>query len=99
MPAEVEHINGGICSIKIPQSNSLQLWTELSMFIIGENLFDNNKEKMNKINGISICPKNICSIVKIWNSNSSDITTYLTKSFTNKYNKYSIKFKKNKAEY
>lgn len=91
--------NGGTCSIKIPVSKSYEIWTELSIYIIGETFYE-NKEKMMDINGISISPKSIWSIIKIWNSDSNnDISENIPDILKNKYNKCSIKFKKNVAEY
>lgn len=91
--------NGGTCSIKIPISKSLEMWTELSMYMVGETFY-NNKSKMDDITGISICPKSIWSIIKIWNTDSNnDTSKELPEKFKNKYNKCSVKFKKNVAEY
>jgi hypothetical protein len=91
--------NGGTCSMKIPITKSLDMWTDLSMYIIGETFID-CKIKMDDINGISICSKNIWSIIKIWNSNSdNDTSKELPDDFLKKFNKCSIKFKKNVPEY
>lgn len=88
--------HGGTCSIKISLSKSAELWTELSCYLIGETFLNN----MSDINGISICPKSIWSIVKIWNKDgNNDITDELPEAFTKKYIKCSIKYKKNEAEY
>jgi hypothetical protein len=96
---DVKNKNGGICSIKILLTKAHIMWEELSMYLIGET-FSNNKQNMDRINGISICPKNIWSIIKIWNSDSTnDISTDLPKEFRDKYNKCTIKYKVNQAEY
>ena len=59
--------DGGCWSIKIPTEKSLELWTKLSAYIVGENLV----KESNLVNGISICAKNpITSVVKIWNSDT-----------------------------
>lgn len=91
--------NGGTCSIKIPVSRSFEMWTELSMYVVGESFYE-SETRMADITGISICPKSIWSIIKIWNSDSdNDTSKDLPENFKNKYNKCSIKFKKNIAEY
>jgi translation initiation factor 4E len=96
---DVHNRNGGICSFKIPITKSFGLWNELSVFIIGQSLY-NDKNIMTDINGISISSKNIWSIVKIWNKDSNnDISKNIPNFLKKKYNKCSIKYKKNQAEY
>lgn len=92
------HKNGGICSIKVSLLKSFPIWTELSMYLIGETLFDNDK-KMLDITGISINYKNIWSIIKIWNSDSNiNIEHNFPQLLKNKYNKCSIRYTKNVSE-
>ena len=62
--------NGGCWSFKIDEINSSELWEELSILLVSEELLnDNNTE--NEIVGLSICLKknNFC-VIKIWNNNS-----------------------------
>ena len=57
--------NGGCWSFKIPKGNILKYWTELSIYLLGENV--TKKDRI--INGISISPKKTFCIIKIWNNN------------------------------
>lgn len=60
-----KNINGGCWSFKIPKGNILKYWTELSIYLLGENV--TKKDRI--INGISISPKKTFCIIKIWNNN------------------------------
>lgn len=94
-----KHKNGGICSIKTSLSKTFSIWSELSMYIVGETLFE-DEDKMLDITGISINYKNIWSIIKIWNSdNNNNIEENLPQEIKNKYNKCSIRYNKNVVEY
>lgn len=64
-----ENINGGCWSYKINKNDSLNAWTELSMYLCSEKLLKNEK-LFSKINGISISPKKSFCILKIWNNDS-----------------------------
>ena len=91
--------NGGICSLKIPITKSADIWSELSMYLVGESFFE-DVDKMNDINGISICPKSVWSIIKIWNKDcNNNLEENLPEIFLKKYNKCSIKYRKNAPEY
>ena len=59
--------NGGCWSYKISILNVYDLWLNLTMYTVSENLSKKNEY----ITGISISPKKGFCIVKIWNSNSS----------------------------
>ena len=63
--------NGGCWSFKIPKNNVYNVWMELCISLIGENLMKNIKNTMD-INGVSISPKKGFSIIKIWNSNNKN---------------------------
>lgn len=90
---------GGICSLKIPVAKSEEIWTDFSMHLIGECFYEDD-ELMKDINGISICPKSIWSIVKIWNGDAkNDISELLPQRFKDKYKNSSIKYKVNSPEY
>lgn len=65
-----ENIDGGCWSYKINKNDSLNAWTELSMYLCCE-LILNNKNFLEKINGISISPKKSFCILKIWNNDSN----------------------------
>ena len=54
--------NGKVWSVQIPISYINNVWTELSMALIGEYLID----EMGVINGLSIASKDNCFIIKIW---------------------------------
>lgn len=60
---------GGCWSYKKPNFDIQELWTDLSMCLIGETLSSNP----DNINGISVCLKNDgYSVIKIWNRDSKD---------------------------
>lgn len=85
--------NGGICSIKLSMSRAEEVWTLLSMYLIGECYYD-DINKMDDLNGISFCPKNIWCIIKIWNADSNnDISKIMPQKILNKLNKCSIMYK------
>jgi translation initiation factor 4E len=61
--------NGGCWSYKKQNGDIFDLWTDLSVYMLGENLSSNPKS----INGISVCLKNDgYSVIKIWNKSSLD---------------------------
>lgn len=41
-----KHKDGGICSIKTSLSKTFTIWSELSMYIIGETLFDEDDKML-----------------------------------------------------
>ena len=64
-----ENRKGGCWSFKVPVIQSQNLWDDLSLYMVTENL----SSKVNSITGLSIClKKNNYSVVKIWNKNSKD---------------------------
>lgn len=64
-----ENINGGRWSFKIHESQSQELWDDLSTYLVTENIVKNSSN----ITGISIClKKNSYCVVKIWNKNSKE---------------------------
>jgi len=63
-----QNLNGGCWSFKIGKGNIKQYWSELSIFLLGENIA--KKEKL--INGLSISPKKTFCIIKIWNSDKKN---------------------------
>ena len=76
--------SGGCWSFKKMENESAQLWEDLSVGIVGENL-ENNED----INGLSICLKRQSnSVIKIWNNNSKkNQINLLNKDILNKYDK------------
>ena len=62
-----KNVNGGCWSFKISKGDIKKYWTELSIFLLGENI--TKKEKL--INGLSISPKKTFCIIKIWNCDKS----------------------------
>jgi len=68
------------------------------MYLIGESFYD-NIDDMSDINGLSICPKNVWCIIKIWNADASnDISKKMPPKIVDKFSKYSIVYKKNEPE-
>lgn len=54
---------GGCLSFKVPSSNIIEQWDELSLRCLTENIMKDNNEY---VNGISISPKKEFNIIKIW---------------------------------
>jgi len=64
-----ENKKGGCWSFKVHESQSQELWDDLSTYLVTENL----SSKTSSITGLSIClKKNNYSVVKIWNKNSKE---------------------------
>ncbi len=64
-----ENINGGCWSFKVSDTDAENLWTELSCYIVCNQLIEDS----NDIIGLSIClKKNNNTVVKIWNTNSKN---------------------------
>lgn len=60
---------GGCWSFKIQESQALDLWTDLSVYLVTENMSSSS----NDITGISIClKKNNSCVIKVWNKNSKN---------------------------
>ena len=76
---------GGCWSYKKMENESFELWEDLSVRIIGENLLDDNTD----LNGLSICLKRQSnSVIKIWNKNSKNNNiSLINKDILNKYGK------------
>jgi len=58
---DINNINGGYWSIKIPNDESLKIWTDLSIELIRGNL-----DKKNIVSGLTISYKKKFYIIKIW---------------------------------
>ena len=65
------NLDGGCWSFKLAKKDVFKAWVELSVSLIGETIYKNEKNIMN-INGISISPKKNFSILKIWNNNKNE---------------------------
>jgi len=88
--------NGGICSFKVDNNQSLNIYEDLCSHMICNLLTDNT----NDINGISYSPKNSWTIIKIWNKNkSNDLSKVLNHNLLNKYQNCCIRYKQNEPEY
>ena len=64
---DAKNVNGGCWSFKISKGSIKKYWSELSIFLLGENI--TKKERL--INGLSISPKKTFCIIKIWNCDKS----------------------------
>ena len=66
MPYITEELN----SIIFSENNVIELWEELSVLLVTEELLSNKNNIDNELVGLSICLKknNFC-VVKIWNNN------------------------------
>lgn len=63
-----ENIHGGCWSFKIHEDNAEELWEDLSVHLVGDKLYTNDKDT---ILGLSLClKKNNNVVVKIWNKSS-----------------------------
>ena len=71
-----QNINGGCWSYKVSKKDAYKSWLELSINACCENIVSD----FTKINGISISPKKIFCILKIWNND----TSYSDKTYINK---------------
>jgi len=90
-----EHPNnryGGICSLKVPNEDTMRIYTELCALLICNKLVPN----CNDITGISITPKPSWFIIKIWNR---DKNNDLSELLDDKYKKYNAQYKSNEPEY
>jgi hypothetical protein len=60
-----ENITGGCWSFKIHEDNAEELWEDLSVYLISDKLYTNDKDT---ILGLSFClKKNNNVVIKIWN--------------------------------
>ena len=65
---DIENINGGCWSFKVHEDNADELWEDLSVHLVAESLYQNDKDK---ILGLSLClKKNNNVVIKIWNKSS-----------------------------
>ena len=65
---DTENINGGCWSFKVHEDNADELWEDLSVHLVAESLYQNDKDK---ILGLSLClKKNNNVVIKIWNKSS-----------------------------
>ena len=75
--------SGGCWSFKINEANSQDLWNDLSLHLVTENM----SSVKGDIVGLSVClKKNNFSVVKIWNKdNSNNSLNLLSKDILNKW--------------
>ena len=77
------NIDGGCLSYKKNINIINNLWTDLSIYLIGETLYSDPY----KINGISVCmKKGKNSIIKIWFKDCEFNIDLINKNFKNKWN-------------
>ena len=74
-----DNIKGGSWSIKLQKGDLYDIWTTISIYLINENISDEN------INGISISPKKNFCIIKIWTKNNNTDITKINKIETISY--------------
>jgi hypothetical protein len=74
-----DNIRGGSWSIKLQKGDLYDIWTTISIYLINENISDEN------INGISISPKKNFCIIKIWTKNNNTDITKINKIETISY--------------
>lgn len=61
------NIDGGCYSIRVPKENAQESMTDMMMSAIGETLLKPEKrDRWDKINGVSISPKNAFNVIKVW---------------------------------
>lgn len=88
--------NGGICTVKIKMIDAKRIITELAMRVFGETFV----EDMDDITGISISPKNMWAILRVWNRDAkNDLSKMLPKDLDSELKDLSIKYKANSPEY
>jgi hypothetical protein len=78
------NINGGCWVYKIHESQAIQLWEDLSVYLVCEKLCPTIP---NEITGLSFSIKknNLC-LIKIWNTNASNSSLKLiNENITNKW--------------
>lgn len=64
-----QNINGGCWSFKVNEDQTLNLWTDLAVYLVCDQLLTSKEDVV----GISSClKKNNNSVVKIWNKNSKN---------------------------
>lgn len=80
---DINNKNGGCWSYKVNENNAQELWNELSLYLVTENL----STIQNDIVGISAClKKNNYSVIKIWNKDSKNNSLHLlSNKILNKY--------------
>ena len=66
---DVNNIDGGCLSIKVPMESAREVWEEILKRAVGETLVI-RADKWNSLNGVSISPKRGFSIVKFWMSDA-----------------------------
>ena len=89
--------DGGCFSFKIPNKNVPALWKNLSYGLLGESLSSNPKF-VETINGITVSPKKMFCIIKVWVS-SCDFTDCSLFVDIDNLDKEGCLFKRHKPEY
>lgn len=94
---DIENRNGGCISFKVPTHVIPDTWKDLCYRLIGNTLCK-DKERLSKINGITISPKRNFCIIKIWTKDCSfkDISNL---QLSEDMDKKTAIFKKHKPEF
>lgn len=88
--------NGGICSLRIDISQSIDIIEQLGLLLVSESL----TEKIDDINGLSFVAKGNWCVLKIWNkNNSNNISNQMPQYLKKIYPALTIKYKENIPEY
>ena len=75
---DMHNINGGCWSFKIQEENAEELWTDLSVMLLANKLYNSTNDE---ILGLSLClKKNNNVIIKIWNKISKNNSLKLLNS-------------------
>jgi hypothetical protein len=88
--------DGGIFSFKIELTKTPEILTDLAICLVTNNM---HSKDPNEITGISISPKNMSAIIKLWTRTNNDPIKYLPKSIMDKYGDCSTKYTPNIPEY
>ena len=89
--------NGGSFSYKVSNDIVMEVWEKLYYLLIGETLTE-NKEIVKSINGITISPKKMYCIIKIWMTSCEYKDSSIFKQLELLNNQVCI-FKQHKPEY
>ena len=90
-----ENRYGGIASFRVEYGKYIDLWTDLCMYTISENIYTN----MDDINGISLGAKNSWVVIRLWNKSVKNISSNLNEDFLKKYSYLATRYKKNEPIY
>lgn len=88
---DTANINGGVCSMRLPCTNFIDLWIIICIYIIAEKVVSYN----NDITGIIFNLRNCWTLFKIWNADyDNNINENMNDKLKNLFSEYSIQYKK-----